>query len=100
MWRSFLLSTAFLLSVIGMPAEVQRGATLPRKGSIGVGVAPDPSGVKVSALAPGGAGQVSGLNVGDVLRTFNGKKLTDPQSFTTMVRSLNAGDRFDMTVLR
>jgi len=95
----FLAFLLLALPIVGQ-ADVVRGAPLPRKGLIGIAIAADPHGVKVTRLTPGGAGEKAGLQVGDILETLNGKKLSDPARFAALVHDLNGGDRFDVTYRR
>jgi len=92
-----LLSLTLFASSI---AFASASGDLPRKGLFGAATAPDPKGVKITRIVPGGSGEALGLKVDDVLETFNGSKITDVASFVADVHRINGGDKFEVVYLR
>ncbi|MGL4338836.1 MAG: S1C family serine protease [Rhodoglobus sp.] len=57
-------------------------------------------GASIKELTPGGAAEVAGLKVGDVITTFEGLPITGKTDLTAQVRSLAAGASASLTYVR
>jgi serine protease Do len=57
-------------------------------------------GVLVSSVSDNSAAAKAGLKAGDVITTFNGSTINDPQDIRRRIQSLNDGDEFTVTVMR
>ena len=57
-------------------------------------------GVKVEELSPGGAAELAGIQVGDVITHFNSKEVTSASELTAAVRQEPAGSEVTIDVLR
>lgn len=60
----------------------------------------DSKGVGVAQVQPGGAAEKAGLKKGDVITSFNGVEVSDPNSFRNQVASTAPGTEVTLTVLR
>ena len=57
-------------------------------------------GVLVSSVSDNSAAAKAGLKAGDVITSFNGSTINDPQDMRRRIQSLNDGDEFTVTVMR
>ncbi len=57
-------------------------------------------GVIVAGVQPGSAADRAGLRKGDVITTFNGVEITDPNTFRNRVASTPPGTEANLTILR
>jgi S1-C subfamily serine protease len=62
--------------------------------------ASDVPGLRLSAVRSGSAGDVAGLRAGDVIVEFDGKKISDLQSYSDALYARKAGDEVRIVVLR
>ena len=60
----------------------------------------EPTGALVSDVAPGSPAEKAGLQHGDVITTFNGKKVEGPRELRLMVGALQPGQKVVMKLLR
>ena len=67
---------------------------------LGVATQQDTSGVKITQIASGSAADKAGLQVGDVITSFNGRTVTTPTALGTAVANLQPGDRVTLEVDR
>jgi serine protease Do len=83
------------------------------RGYLGIGIQPltpelakafdlpdESSGVLVGGVTPNSAGAKAGLENGDVIIEFNGKKVTDPRNLRLLVAQAAPGTKFNLRVLR
>src|SRR4051812_43049597 len=70
---------------------VQTGSPDPGKGT---------TGAQISSVVPGGPAQRAGLQVDDIIKTFNGKPITDPTQLSILVTTKQPGDRVPVKVVR
>ena len=59
-----------------------------------------PKGVAVYEVQPGGAAERAGLRKGDVIKSFNGAEVTDPNVFRNQVASTAPGTQVTLTIIR
>jgi serine protease Do len=57
-------------------------------------------GVLVSSVSDDSAAAKAGIKAGDVITSFNGSAVGDPQELRRRIQSLNDGDEFTVTVMR
>ncbi|MCB1665075.1 MAG: M20/M25/M40 family metallo-hydrolase [Pseudomonadales bacterium] len=57
-------------------------------------------GVQISGVTPGGAGEMAGLQAGDVLLQFNGEVITDLQQYSNLIRAAAPGDVVNLRIRR
>lgn len=70
------------------------------RGWLGVGIAPDPNGIRIGGISAGGAGEKAGLKDQDVVTSFNGKPMDSLEAFRSFVALTGAGEDFEAEVLR
>lgn len=51
------------------------------------------SGAEITQVIPGEPAQQIGLGAGDVITSFNGRRVTSPSSLSTLIQQLHPGDR-------
>jgi putative serine protease PepD len=83
---------------------LKKGGTV-RRAYLGVETGtPDPakasSGAEISSLVPGGPGQRAGLQIGEVIKSVGGKKVTDPTQLSILVAQYKPGDRVAVVLAR
>jgi putative serine protease PepD len=83
---------------------LERGGTV-KRAYLGVQTAStDPSnggtGAQISSLVPGGPGNRAGLQVGDVIKSVAGQKVSDPTQLSIIVSKKNPGDQVSVVVER
>ena len=99
-FAGWMLSTAAALTLAGsVPAAgaLQGGAPAV---ALGIGAEPDPEGVRVAAVMPGGTAAAIGLQAGDVIVEVGGTAVTGQEVVTGYVGSLNVGDPVSLLVKR
>ncbi|MEZ5526466.1 MAG: M20/M25/M40 family metallo-hydrolase [Gammaproteobacteria bacterium] len=57
-------------------------------------------GVQISGVTPGGAGELAGLQAGDVLLQFNGERIADLQQYSNLIRAAAPGDIVSLQIRR
>ena len=57
-------------------------------------------GVLVSSVTDNSAAAKAGVKAGDVITSFNGSTINDPQDLRRRIQSLNDGDEFTVIVMR
>ena len=57
-------------------------------------------GVQISGVTPGGAGELAGLQAGDVLLQFNGEMIADLQQYSNLIRAAAPGDIVNLQIRR
>jgi putative serine protease PepD len=64
----------------------------------------DPSsggtGAQIASVEPGGPASRSGLRIGDVIKSVNGKKVTDPTQLSNLISSMKPGTQASVVVER
>ncbi|HEX6713536.1 MAG TPA: trypsin-like peptidase domain-containing protein [Thermoleophilaceae bacterium] len=83
---------------------LKKGGTI-KRAYLGVETrAPDPaaggSGAQIASVVPGGPAARSGLQVGDVVKSVNGKRVHDPTQLSTVISSKTPGDQASVVVER
>ena len=73
---------------------VQTGSPTPGNGKTAS------TGAQVASIVPGGPAQQAGVQVGDVIKTFNGKPVTDPTQLSILVTTKQPGDSVPIQVVR
>jgi S1-C subfamily serine protease len=61
--------------------------------------APVDHGAVVVALAPAGPAATAGIQVGDIITTFDGKRVSSPSDLGTDIRALHPGDQVSVQVV-
>src|SRR4051794_16477286 len=71
---------------------LKKGGTI-KRAYLGVQTAsPNPgNGGRIAEMVPAGPAQRAGLQVGDVIKTVNGRRITDPSQLSTVISSKNPG---------
>jgi len=76
----------------------------PQEGNAGqnarTGNAAPANGVQITQIFPASPAARAGLQGGDVITQINNHKVTDPQSFVSVIESMPAGTKANFTVLR
>ncbi len=72
----------------------------PNTGYLGVGLAADPKGVRVSAVADDSPAGKAGMKVGDVITSVGGKAVKDGDALTEALAGTKPGDKVAAEVLR
>ncbi len=88
---------------------LERGGTV-KRAYLGVETGtPDPgtsssalgaTGAQVSSLIPGGPADRGGLQIGDVIKSVNGKRITDPTQLSIVISQYQPGERVSVVVQR
>ncbi|GJM13338.1 MAG: hypothetical protein DHS20C12_17410 [Pseudohongiella sp.] len=85
-----------------VPVRSQTAANGERAASLGTvpdfGFAGD--GVRISAVTPGGAAQLAGLQAGDVLLKYNQQSMADLQAYSNLLRDSAPGDTVTIEIQR
>jgi pimeloyl-ACP methyl ester carboxylesterase len=101
----------FALYLIHAAAAAQH-EELPRKGHLGVRLAPLPdeararqqlerrSGVLIEGVIPGTTAAVDGIKQGDVLLAVNGKTVSGVSDVMTLIAAMTVGQTFEVSVVR
>jgi putative serine protease PepD len=58
------------------------------------------SGAQVASLVPGGPAARAGLQVGDVVKSIDGKRVADPTQLSTVVATKSPGDQVSVVIQR
>lgn len=106
--RSFAALGLFVVLSVQALAQVERGATMPRRAVFGVQIAPvtaeenkERAGyMKIVRVNPGTTAENLGAKAGDILLSVKGKKVPNGQSLTAVLRLLNGNEDVKATVLR
>jgi membrane-associated protease RseP (regulator of RpoE activity) len=102
-WRKTLLAPILLhcmVNVVGVSVlmwGIAAEAAAPR---LGVGTEAHESGCQVTFVAPGGAADATGLKIGDVITSADGKAVADPPNLIQIIRSKRVGDNVIVEFLR
>lgn len=101
------LFTIFLLLSVLIYADAQE---LPRRGTIGLQIAPlseemkmrlkIPGGILVENALSGSSAEIAGLEKGDVIVKANEIRINDPDQFVGFVRNLHGGDKLWLVLIR
>lgn len=77
-------------------------AKRPVKGSgfIGIGTADSGDGLVVGKIGKGSPAEKAGVVVGDIIRSLNGKKISDKAAFKSMLKELAEGDKVELGISR
>lgn len=77
-------------------------AKRPVKGSgfIGIGTTDTEDGLLVGKIGKDSPAQKAGIEVGDIIASMNGKKLTDKAEFKAMLKEMAEGDKVELGILR
>ncbi|MFK7819670.1 MAG: S1C family serine protease [Planctomycetaceae bacterium] len=82
-----------VLGVVGaMPRSIPR-----QRGVLGLQVDDN---LVVTSIQPTSAASAAGIRAGDKLEKLDGEQLDEPSDIGRLLKSMNAGDRFRLTVLR
>ena len=76
------------------------GRAMSKVGFIGVQAGEAEGGVLIARLVDGGAAAEAGLEEGDVITHFDGKKIENPIDFGNLIRGKKAGEEFEVKYLR
>jgi putative serine protease PepD len=76
------------------------GAQVTDANSSDVNAAGFSTGAAVVALTPGGAAETAGIQKGDIITEFNGQTITGASELTAAVRSLPAGSKASLKLIR
>jgi uncharacterized protein len=108
-------SLSLLIAVVCLVAGLGCGARadeLKRRAFLGVQVAPisdadrtrlgvaQGTGVRVAGVLPSGASEKAGVKPDDVVLSINGRDVSATAQFVDIARSLKAGDRVELAILR
>jgi hypothetical protein len=92
---------------VNIPSASQTEAPPPSSSSerrASLGTMPDFAfegpGVRVHQVMPGSAAERAGIEVGDILRNFDGEEVTDLRTYSALLKAREPGDEVDVTVLR
>ena len=89
---------ALALAVAAVPAAaVAANAPPAGLGILFMGVRND---VTVKGILPGGAAQLMGVQLGDVITNAGGRRITSASSLTHYIQKLKVGDSVQLTVRR
>jgi pimeloyl-ACP methyl ester carboxylesterase len=92
---------AVLVLIIAMLAGlVHADAELPRRGQLGVRLAPESGLVRVDAVNPGSAAEEGGIRPADVILAVDGGKLKEPRELIELLAPMRAGRNIAVTVQR
>lgn len=88
--------------------QLRKGENLkePTSGRLGIRIVPVSAkdrinyGIKIVDVVPGSAAEKGGLKAGDILLTFNGETLREPDSLVEHVSSKEPGTKANLVVLR
>jgi len=83
---------------------LKKGGTI-KRAYLGVETSsPDPAkggtGAQIASLVPSGPAQRSGLQIGDVVKSINGKRIFDPTQLSIIISSKTPGDQVTVVVDR
>ena len=67
---------------------------------IGLAVVSSDSGVRVDRVVEGSPGATAGFHAGDIIRSLDGARISDPSAFTATVAKRAGGDRVRIAILR
>jgi uncharacterized protein len=75
---------------------------LPRRGVIGLGIAPSPDGglPRVAAIRPGSGASLAGVKVGDLLVNVAGKTVANNPQLAEAIRTFPSGAKIDVIIRR
>jgi hypothetical protein len=94
--KRFVLSLVLVLFFLETLPAADQGE-LKRRGFFGVATAPvdagTNAGTKITYVWPGSFAAASGLKVGDIITSIDGKKVNAPNVFTAVARTLHTGDK-------
>ena len=76
------------------------GGPQPSLGTVPDMAAGETSGLRLTAVRPGSAGDAAGLKAGDVIVEFDGKPVADLQSYSDALYARKPGDEVKIVVLR
>jgi serine protease Do len=69
-------------------------------GYLGVALAPDPGGVRITQVMPKTPAEEAGLKVNDLVLTLEGKKVAEPQDFIGTMQQFRPGDVVILKIVR
>lgn len=109
--RRFALGLLLLAaSALALAQAPERGEPLPRRGALGLQLAPltpeeakaagVEAGIKAGNVVPGLTAEALGVQTGDVLVSLNGSPLAAPGAVGPLLRTLTAGDAVRLEVVR
>jgi hypothetical protein len=81
-------------------AVARAGGPQPSLGTVPDMSAGEVPGLKLTGVRPGSPGDAAGLRAGDVIVRFDGKAVTDLQSYSDALYARKPGDRVEIVVLR
>jgi serine protease Do len=111
-WYVGLAATLVLAMVVAAPDDVKAGSDSEEQGYLGVfmqaldtdlreGLDLDvDNGVLISGVEKGGPADEAGLKDGDVIVSFNGQKVKDPDDLRDLVRGTKPGEKVEVEVVR
>ena len=82
------------------PTAAGRGGAQPSLGTVPDMAAGQVPGLRLTAVRPGSPGEAAGLRAGDVIVEFDGKAVTDLQSYSDALYARKPGDVVKIVVLR
>lgn len=78
---------------------LKKGLTVQRA-YLGVKSGETQRGVQLASVEPGGPAEEAGLEVGDIVKTFDGKGLGDPSQLSAAVNAKKPGDKVEIEIER
>jgi hypothetical protein len=81
-------------------SSARSGGPQPSLGTVPDMAAGETPGLRLTAVRPGSAGDAAGLEAGDVIVEFDGKAVTDLQSYSDALYARKPGDQVKIVVLR
>ena len=98
--RAAAARAVLVLIVAMLAAVVHADGELPRRGQLGVRLAPESGLVRVEAVNPGSAAEEGGIRPGDVILAVDGGKLKEPRELIELLAPMRAGRYIAVTVQR
>ncbi len=97
MKRSLVLSMVLGVAMVGWAFGADE---LPRRGSIGLGVQPAGDAVRVAVIRPDSPASRDGVQVGDTIKTINGKVVANQQQMADVIRTIPGGGVATLEIVR
>ncbi|MFT6863148.1 MAG: serine protease Do [Akkermansiaceae bacterium] len=97
---SILTASGFENEPLGIGLLSVSGRAMAHVGFMGIQAGESEGGVLVARIVAGGAAAEGGLLDGDVITRFDGKDVTDPLTFGTLIRGRKAGETLKVDYLR
>ena len=79
--------------------RLERGETI-KRAYLGVSTAAGPGGVTVASVSSGGPAASAGLQVGDVIESVGGKRVSDPDDVAAAIQDRRPGESLELEISR